>query len=40
VLDFADSFGLKAANIWFKKDDEKLITYESGGSKIIHYIGW
>jgi len=26
-------------NIWFKKDDEKLITYESGGSKTaIDYI--
>jgi len=33
VLDFAYSFGLKVANTWFKKDDEKLITYESGGCK-------
>jgi len=33
VLDFADSFRLKFANTWFKKDDEKLITYESGGGK-------
>jgi len=39
VLDFADSFGLKFANTWFKKDDEKLITYEFGGSKTaIDYI--
>jgi len=28
VLDFADSFGLKVTNTWFKKDDEKLITYQ------------
>jgi len=33
VLDFADRFGLKVANTWFKKDDVQLITYESGGSK-------
>jgi len=33
VLDFADCFGLKVANTWFKKDDEKLITYVSGGCK-------
>jgi len=39
VLDFADSFGLNVANTWFKKDNEKLITYESGGSTTaIDYI--
>jgi len=33
VLEFADSLELKITNTWFKKEDENLITYESGGCK-------
>lgn len=39
ILDFADSFELKVANTWFKKDEEKLITYESGDHRtMIDYV--
>ena len=39
VLEFADSFKLKIVNTWFKKDVEKLVTYESGGLKtVIDYV--
>ena len=39
VLEFVDSFKLKIVNTWFKKDVEKLVTYESGGHKtVIDYI--
>jgi len=33
VLDFADNFGLKIAGTWFVKDDEGLMTYESGSGR-------
>ena len=39
LLEFADSFGLKIMNTWFKKEIEKLVTYESGEhSTMIDYI--
>ena len=39
VLDFADSLGYRVMNTYFKKDVEKLVTYESGGNRtIIDYV--
>ena len=39
VLDFADSFNLKIGNTWFKKDEEKLVTFESGDHRTtIDYV--
>ena len=31
LLEFADAMDLVVANTWFKKDEGKLVTYESGG---------
>ena len=28
MLEFADAMDLVVANTWFKKDDEKLVTFE------------
>ena len=39
ILEFADSLNLAVANTWFKKEDNKLITYESGGCRtVVDYI--
>ena len=38
ILEFADSLNLAVANTWFKKGDNKLITYESGGCRTVDYI--
>jgi len=37
VLEITGSFGLKVTNTWFKKDDKKLISCESGGSKTNNF---
>jgi hypothetical protein len=33
LLEFADVMDLIVANTWFKKDVQKLVTFESGGCK-------
>jgi len=39
VLEFADSFGMVVCNTYFKKEDEKLITYKSGvNATVVDYI--
>ena len=39
LLEFADAMDLAVANTWFKKHDQKLVTYESGGCKtVVDYI--
>ena len=38
ILEFADSLDMVAGNTFFKKDDEKLITYKSGNcATVIDY---
>ena len=34
LLEFADSCGMIVSNTYFQKDDEKLITYKSGGMQL------
>jgi hypothetical protein len=39
LLEFADAMKLVVSNTWFKKDDSKKVTYESGGcSTVVDYI--
>jgi hypothetical protein len=39
LLEFADAMDLAVANTWFKKDDRKLVTFESGGCRtVVDYI--
>ena len=39
LLEFADAMALVVSNTCYKKSDEKLVTYESGGSKtVVDYI--
>jgi hypothetical protein len=39
LLEFADAMNLAVANTWFRKNDQKLVTFESGGSKtVVDYI--
>ena len=39
LLEFADAMDLTVANTWFKKEDRKLATFESGGCKtMVDYI--
>ena len=39
ILEFADSLDMVAGNTFFKKDDEKLITYKSGNcATVIDYV--
>ena len=33
LLEFADAMDLAVANTWFRKGDQKLITFESGGCR-------
>ena len=35
LLEFADAMDLVVANTWFKKDEGKLVTYESGGCRTV-----
>ncbi|MBV8233323.1 MAG: hypothetical protein JO329_25390 [Planctomycetaceae bacterium] len=39
ILEFALGMNLRIGNTWFKREEEKLVTYESGGNKsVIDYI--
>ena len=39
LLEFADAMKLVVANTWFKKEDHRLVTYESGGCRtVVDYI--
>jgi len=39
LLEFADALDLAVANTWFKKEDQRLVTFESGGCKtMVDYI--
>src|SRR5271163_4445121 len=39
VLEYADALDLVVVNTWFEKDEGKLVTYESGGSRtVMDYI--
>ena len=39
VLEFADAMDLAVLNTWFKKEEGKLVTYESGGCRtVVDYI--
>ena len=35
LLEFADAMKLVVANTWFKKEDHRLVTYESGGCRTV-----
>jgi len=35
MLEFADAMDLVIANTWFKKDDQKLVTFESGECRTV-----
>jgi hypothetical protein len=35
LLEFADAMDLAVTNTWFKKEDGKLVTFESGGCKTV-----
>ena len=39
ILEFADALNFAVANTWFKKEEKRLITYESGGCRtVVDYI--
>ena len=39
LLEFADAMDLALSNTWFKKEESKLVTYESGGCRtVVDYI--
>ena len=39
LLELADAMDLVVANTWFKKDERKLVTFESGGCRtVVDYI--
>ena len=39
LLELADAMDLVVANTWFKKDEQKLVTFESGGCRtVVDYI--
>ena len=39
ILEFGDAVGMVVCNTFFKKEDSKLITYQSGGNRsMIDYL--
>ena len=39
ILEFADALNLAVLNTWFKKEERRLFTYESGGCRtVVDYI--
>jgi hypothetical protein len=39
LLEFAESMGLRVMNTWFEKEEERRVTYESGGCRtVVDYV--